>query len=258
MEVESVRRAPAPWLRGSVANYYGFRERAAAPVRRREGPGSHVVIVISFGREWLIDGERHTSFAAGLHRQQVTTEHQSESYGMHIELAPPAAWSLFRVPLSTLSQRIVELEEVFGRPNLPERLYEAGGWEQRFGLLDRLLSARLAAATAPSDGVVWAWRRLVETHGLVRIGRLAEELGWSRKRIVTRFREQVGLPPKAVARLLRFERAQQLLDGQAPPDWARIAVEAGYYDQSHLINDFRAVTGRTPETFFQDGVSSAA
>ena len=87
------------------------------------------------------------------------------------------------------------------------------------------------------------------------VGELARELGWSRKRLVARFREHVGLPPKAVAKLLRFERARELA-GTMP--WAELAFECGYYDQSHLINDFRAVTGRTPETFLQDTLSDAA
>jgi len=67
MEVERVVGSPAPALRGSVSPYYGFREQTAAPLRRREGPGRDIVVVISFGEEWRIDGERFTSFAAGLH-----------------------------------------------------------------------------------------------------------------------------------------------------------------------------------------------
>jgi AraC-like DNA-binding protein len=61
-----------------------------------------------------------------------------------------------------------------------------------------------------------------------------------------------------VARLLRFERARALTEQATDPDWTRIALEAGYYDQSHMINDFRAVTGRTPATFFQDMAADGA
>jgi transcriptional regulator GlxA family with amidase domain len=106
--------------------------------------------------------------------------------------------------------------------------------------------------------VIWAWRRLVQAGGNVAVSSLAQELGWSRKRIVARFREEIGLPPKATARLLRFDRARTLAEGAERRDWTRIAVECGYYDQSHLINDFGAFTGRTPATFFQDTVGAAA
>jgi AraC-like DNA-binding protein len=86
----------------------------------------------------------------------------------------------------------------------------------------------------------------------------AEELHWSRRRLVARFHEEVGLPPKAIGRLFRFEHAVELGARPDRPSWAEIALECGYYDQSHLINEFRAVTGRTPVTFFQDTTAAAA
>jgi AraC-like DNA-binding protein len=257
-EPQFAHRPPASALRGQVTSYYGFLERTAAPLRRREGPGTDVVIVISFGEEWLIDGRRHSSFAGGLHESQVTTEHQGRSHGMQINVSPPAAYMLFEQPLDALANTTVPLEDALGEASLPERLHEAGGWSARFHLLDRLLSERLAEAAPARREVVWAWGRLCSAHGNVRIAELADELGWSRRRLVARFREQVGLPPKAAARMLRFEHARALAESAAQPDWARIALECGYYDQSHLINEFRAVTGQTPVTFFQDTADAAA
>jgi AraC-like DNA-binding protein len=248
----NVRGVPAAGLRGCVSSYYGFRESTPGPIRRREGPGQDVVLIVSFGEEWVIDGERFTSFAAGLHDRQVTTEHAGHSYGMHINLAPPAAHMLFGLPMHTLARRVVTLEDVLDEPSLVDRLHEAGGWEARFQLLDAVLMKRLTGARPASPGVIWAWRRLVQAGGDHAVGSLAQELGWSRKRIAARFREEIGLAPKATARLLRFDRARALAEESERPDWTRIAVECGYYDQSHLINDFRSVTGRTPETFFQD------
>jgi AraC-like DNA-binding protein len=254
----AVEQAPSAALRGKVSRYYGFQEATPAPLRRREGPRGHVILLLSFGEQWSIDGELLTSFAAGLHERQVTTEHGGCSFGIHVDVAPPAAHMLFGLPMHLLAHRVVPIEDVLDEPSLADRLHEAGSWPDRFRLLDELLAKRLVEARPPSDGVVWAWRRLRKSDGRVAIGALAEELGWSRKRIVARFREEVGLPPKAVARLLRFERARTLIERAERPDWARIAVDCGYYDQSHLINDFVAVTGRTPATFFQDEVASAA
>ena len=249
-----IRRAPAHELRGHVTGYYGFGERTGAPVRRCEGPGVAIVVILAFAEHWLIDGARRTSFVGGLHESQVATEHPGRSLGMQIDLDPPAARAIFGVPLHQLANRTVPLEDVLDDPFLVERLAMSSGWRARFELLDSTLAARLAHAH-PSTDVAWAWRRLSATHGRIPIGRLAEELGWSRKRIVSRFREEIGLPPKAVAKLLRFERARRLA-GKMP--WVQLAFECGYYDQSHLINDFRAITGRTPETFLQDTQALAA
>jgi AraC-like DNA-binding protein len=245
-------------LRGSVTSYYGFREETGRPVNRLEGPGRYVVLIISFDEQWLIDGEKLCSFAGGLRDRQVATRHEGRSFGIHVNLEPFAAHALFGLPLDELAYRQVPLEDVLDEPDLAERLHDAETWDDRFRLLDHVLGRHLEDAEPPSPEIAWAWSRLAESDGDVRIGDLAGELGWSRKRIVARFREEIGLPPKRAARLLRFERARELADATARPDWAWIAREAGYYDQSHLINDFRSVTGRTPETFFQDTDEAAA
>jgi AraC-like DNA-binding protein len=253
-----VRGSVAPGLAGSVASYDGFFEETGAPVSRLEGPGRHVVLILSFGEEWQIDGERLESFVGALRERQVATRHEGRAFGIHVNLEAPAAHRLFRVPLHELAQRQAPLEDLLDEPFLAERLHDAAAWDERFRLLDEVFARRLEHAAPPSPEVVWAWMRLVETGGAVRIGDLASELGWSRKRIVARFREEVGLPPKRAARLLRFERARALAESAERPDWASIAVDAGYYDQAHLINEFRSFTGRTPETFFQDRLSAAA
>ena len=249
-----IRRAPAAPLAGRVTSYYGFEVETPEPVRQREGPGADVVVILTFEEHWLIDGERHTSFVAGLHERQVTTEHPGRSLGMQVDLDPLAARALVGAPLHELAGRTVPLEQILDTPFLVERLAAAPEWDARFALLDEALGRRLADASA-SPEVAWAWRQLQATHGRVPIGTLAAELGWSRKRIVARFRDEIGLPPKAAARLLRFERARELAGTMS---WGELAFECGFSDQPHLIAEFRRVTGRTPETFLQDTVAQAA
>jgi len=94
--------------------------------------------------------------------------------------------------------------------------------------------------------VAWAWRRIARGHGLVRVDRLAAEVGWSRKRLWSRFRSQLGLPPKRAAKLVRFDHAaHRLVAGEGA---ARVAADTGYADQSHLHRDVVAFTGVTPAT----------
>jgi AraC-like DNA-binding protein len=228
-------------------------------MRRREGPGADVIVLLSFGFDWRIGDatnpsrpwEHRTSFVAGLHQESVLTEHDGESYGMQVSLTPPGAHALLGIPMHELAGRTVALDAVvWKRANhLTEQLAGLDDWPQRFELLDSTLASRLADAQGPSAGVIWAWRRLSQAHGRVRIGALAAELGWSRKRLAVRFREEVGLSPKSLARLLRFERAKALLEREDPPDLARLALECGYYDQSHLGNEFRRITGTSPAAY---------
>lgn len=253
-----VRESLSPALRLRVRSYYGFEETTGGLTQRREGPGPEVVVILSFGNEWRIGGAlepqrplaRLDSFVGGLRDTSVVTEHDGWSAGMQINLAPTAAHMLFRLPMRELAEHNVPFDALLPDANLlVERLYEAGSWEERFSLLDDDLAKRLAGAPTPTPGVDWAWRQLQESRGRVPIGRLCEELGWSRRRLVARFRDEVGLGPKAVARLFRFEHALELAAADPDPSWAEIALGAGYYDQSHLSNEFRAITGLTPRQY---------
>ncbi len=248
-----VRRLPAPELRRAITAYHGFRSDEP-PTRRREGPGADVVLILTFEHEWRIDGERRASFAGGLRLDQVVTEHDGGMHGLQVSLAPWAAHMLLRVPLHELAGTSVPLEELLPG-DLTERVGAQQAWDTRFAALDRELTRRLAGARLPDPGVLFAWERLLATHGTARVGALATELGWSRKRLSARFREQIGLTPKAAARLLRFERARTLAGTMS---WGELAFACGFADQPHLIAEFRAFTGLTPETFLQDSAVRAA
>jgi len=89
--------------------------------------------------------------------------------------------------------------------------------------------------------------RLRATKGSASIESLAAEIGWSRRHFSARFREAVGLPPKALARLIRIEHAAQRVRAGEP--LADIAYAGGYADQSHLTRDFRELVGCTPTQF---------
>jgi AraC-like DNA-binding protein len=85
---------------------------------------------------------------------------------------------------------------------------------------------------------------VVTSQGHVRVEEVAAEVGWSRKRLWSRFRSQIGLTPKRAAQLVRFDHAaHRLADGHSA---ALVAAESGYADQSHLHRDVMAFTGGTP------------
>jgi AraC-like DNA-binding protein len=217
-------------------------------MRRLEGPGRDAVLILTFGNEWLIDGVRRESFIGGLRMSPVRTEHAGWSSGMHIGIAPWAAHALLGVPMHELAGTSIALDDVL-HSQLVGRVQGCGQWDHRFELLDDFFARAFASAKPVSREVVWAWKRLCGAQGDVRVGALVDELGWSRKRLGAHFREQIGLTPKATARLLRFERARELAGRMS---WAEIAFACGYADQSHLVSEFRAFSGRTPETFLQD------
>jgi AraC-like DNA-binding protein len=174
---------------------------------------------------------------------------------LQVDLSPLGAYQVFGIPADQLTGRLVDLHDVLGTDarRLGARVRDAPTWAQRFDLLDRFLLARLAHAPVVSPEVRFAWRRLTETAGAVRIGAICREVGWSHKHLITRFRQQVGLTPKRAARVSRFEHLlRRLAREQARPDWDQLAATAGYADQAHLIRDFRQFFGTSPTSHLRE------
>lgn len=262
---ELVFRPPDPRLRPYVNQYEGYVETAAAlPIRRREVPWPGAVLIINFGPAFRITDPRiaagpadYRSFLAGVHDSYVVTESTGLSYCMQVNFTPIGAHLFFRLPMDAIANRVVHLEDVIGPDagRLQEKLQEFPSWEERFTLLDTLVAARCSRARPPSPEIVWAWRQLQLPDDNLRIGALAKELGWSSRRLIAAFREQIGLPPKALARIIRFHRLIGWLDGQDEIRWAELAHRAGYYDQAHFNRDFRELAGKAPGEFFRRRVA---
>jgi AraC-like DNA-binding protein len=242
-------RPPHPALRRDIRTLTGWHERTDGPLRRSELPGGRIVLVVSFGPRMDVDGRTFTSFAAGLHDAPALTEHDGFGYGIQSYMTPLGARRFFGMPMSEITGQTVELEDLIGpvAGELAERLAEAPDWATRIDLFERAIAARVLAAPPVSSELEWAWERLLESDGAAPIGELAAELGWSRRHLAVRFRDELGMPPKALARLLRFERAVKRL--RAGDELADLALDAGYYDQAHFNRDFRAFAGTTPTAF---------
>jgi AraC-like DNA-binding protein len=248
-----VSRDPHRSLAGRVVGYVGYVERMNGRLGRLEAPFAGVVLIVSFAKKLRVvdagGGERSlTSFVGGLSDGPTYTEHDGDQFGIQIDLTPLAARALLGVPMLELTNRVVELDDVLGARagQLVDRLYAAGSWEARFLLLDATLGRRLAESEPPHPALVHVWSRLSESQGRMEIGDLCREVGWSRRYLTTRFREEIGLAPKTLARVLRFERVAGLLARGAGARFAEIAYECGYYDQAHLNRDFREFAGTTP------------
>ena len=130
---------------------------------------------------------------------------------------------------------------------LREALESAPSWEAKFGVLDDFFLARLDDELSPVPTITRALGRLRATSGAIPMSELADEIGCSRRYLVAGFREHVGITPKLLARILRFQRAVGMME--RPLSWAEISLACGYYDQAHLIRDFRQFTGSAPGEF---------
>ena len=246
---EAIPGTPDPRLHGSVESYMGYVERATAPMRRLEVPFAGIPMILSLGPSILVDGVRHRSFVAGLDDRATVTEYTGEQHGLEVKLTPLGARRLLGLPMGELARRVVPIDDLLAGEPLIERLHDARGWPERFAVLDELLLSRLADAPPVAVQVEHAWARLRATDGGVEIGALAGEVGWSRRHLTERFRMEVGLAPKAVARILRFQRVTRTLASNRGSGLADVAYACGYADQAHLNRDFREFAGTTPTDY---------
>jgi AraC-like DNA-binding protein len=259
---EMVRRAPPAALRDLVDGAYcGWTESGGPAPVRRELPVVKVPLIFNFGAPYRIgppggslDGSGlQESFAAGLYDSFAETQATGPAMALQLDLTPLGAYRLLAISPRELAGASTALADAFGRggASLVASLAEAPSWEERFRRLDQALLARLAGAPEAPPAVAWAWARLHASGGNAAIGPLAAGLGWSRKHLIERFRTVVGLPPKRLARILRFQRLSEALRQLEAPGarglpWAGLAFEHGYYDQAHLIRDCREFAGCTP------------
>ena len=240
-----------------MRRYVGFVERADREVRRLEAPSSTAVLVINFGAPLAVGAPGHPgtlhadSFIARVSARPATTAFAGTSAGVQVDFTPIGLHLFCGLPLHELPEPSIGLAEVLGDAGrrLEEALAEAPDWETRFDLLDVELTRRFALARAATPSVEWAWRALAQRGGAVEIGALCARLGCSPRHLITGFREQIGVPPKTAARILRFERAARLLRTSHHTALAWVAHAAGYHDQAHMTREFRVLAGTTPAAY---------
>jgi AraC-like DNA-binding protein len=252
---EVARRPPRPELhRYITSELEGWRQTRGSTDRLREVPFPGVPLILNLGAPWRVASglapgsvKRLDSFVAGLHTTPSFVEGNDCWACVELRLTPLGAHRLIGMPMHELANETVALEDVLPESEtLAERLREADSWVERFDLVEAFLVHRLADTAAPSPAIEWSWSQLQRSHGRISISTIAEELGWSHRRLIARFREQLGLAPKAVARVIRFDRATQLLSGPTPSTLASVAFDCGYFDQAHMNRDFRELAGTTP------------
>ena len=245
-------RPADPRLRGLLyRDLLGFEQESAAFSSWLEPPRPALTLIVDLEGEISVDGvPLPNAWIAGLSDRYALVGFGARYASIDLELTPPGAWSVLGVPLGELEGQTVRLEDAFGRAGelLVDQLHHARDWDDRFDAVEAFLLARADAGPRPTPAVAWALSRLWETDGRERVVSLAAQLGCSRRYLHARFREQVGLPPKSVARLIRFAAVRRRIE-LAPSRWADVAYEYGYADQSHLNRDFRELAGTTPSDF---------
>jgi len=168
---------------------------------------------------------------------------------------PGGAYPFLRIPQHEIAERLVALDAVLGSfgPTLHARIADGTSSSERIRMVEQVLLARLSEFHKPDDRLSKAIQLIYQAGGCLPMDSLGKTLGVNARALDRTFNTRVRIPPKTLCRIVRFQRVFKLLeDRDAGLSWPQIALECGYYDQSHLIKEFKAFAGKEPTGYLAE------
>lgn len=244
---------PGPPLADYVANMWALRDVPAHSTERIV-PSGTLELVVNLDKDAIriYDPRRMAwqqysgTVVSGAYRRFFVIDTRDHASIVGVHFRPGGAWAFLGVPPGELADRHVDLETLWGRSalELRDRLCAAATATDRFAVLETALVLRLAGFHHGHPAVPFALNELGRPG--VTVGEVAAGVDLSRRRLIEVFTAEVGMTPKRLSRVLRFQRASALARSGTAVDWARLARACGYFDQSHLIHDVSEFTGTSP------------
>jgi len=247
--------APPPSLAGLVASFWDICIPAVEETRVRILPNACVDIVVyvsdtSFGEGSAgIVAPPHRSYIVGSTLRSFMVRSAGWRHVVGVSLLPAGVQRMLGMPARLLGEGILLLDEVIGsRATYLEDRVLTGAPQ---GALQRLREVLLELRSSDNANalVERAVTSLRNASGLKRMDALASEANVSTRKLERHFLEHVGISAKTYARLIRFDRAVRDLDGRGARGWSQFALDHGYSDQAHFINEFKEFAGITPTQF---------
>jgi AraC-like DNA-binding protein len=254
------RFLPSPPLSASVEAFCFSEGEASLQTKERRLPDGRVALVINLGHEMLRVAHRehddqfqsfHGSVLSGAHSQFSVLDTTTLVTTIYVCFKPGGARPFLPMPATELTNQVVDLSRVFGTAafDLREQLQAAQTNDDRVRILERFLLARVAWEQASHPAVTFALALFQAGHKRRSISEVTAQLGLNPKRFIKLFEEAVGLTPKVFCRVLRFQEGMGLIENGQRVSWADLALDCGYFDQAHLIHDFQAFSGLTPQAY---------
>ena len=260
MDQTIIRRSTGPPLSRFVeCIWYSARRVSSHPRERALATGAVTLIIRLEGEPLRIfDSDADVqgrcfreSLVWGPRGSHVVTDTARRGAVVGVQFKPGGAGPVLGLPASELTGVHVSLSDVWGAAarRLRENLLDAPTTEILFQRLEIELLARISRRRFPHPAATHALSVLAATPETALIGRIQKDTGYSPKRFIALFSSAVGLTPKLYSRIGRFQSVIRAVSQGAKADWAQVALDCGYSDQSHLNREFRIFSGVTPSAY---------
>ena len=185
---------------------------------------------------------------SGAHGRGFVPDSEEEIFITGVHFKPGGAFPFLGLPAGELADTHVDLETLWGPSayRLREQLSEACSTGERFQLLENALLSRLCDGVEKHYAVSTALEIFEKNEPGPKVRELTKYLGLSQRRFIQVFKAEVGMTPKLFSRIQRFQQTRTLIQKNLSPNWAGLAIDLGYFDQSHLIREFVEFSGRSP------------
>jgi AraC-like DNA-binding protein len=253
---------PAYPLNVFIANFIYYRDYNPVHSLDRFLPDGDINVVIDLTDypKFIYDNEtlkeiqacKHVWFS-GIRTNYITIPSGRDSEMFVINFKKGKAYPFVQVPLDELTDSVVDGDLILTKEimNMREMILSLPTIPQKFQYAELHLLKQFANKLQPNPFVDDAVEKIIHSPDQITMKKLAEKVGYSQKHFIRIFRKNVGLAPKAFLKVIRFQKAIQELEFSKYINWASIALDCGYYDQAHFINDFKHFSGFTPQQYMR-------
>ncbi len=218
-------------------------------------PDGCVELILNFGAEFLQHNDegrelQPRNFLVGQMTGPILISPTGPVQLIGIRFHPGGTAPFLRLPLHEITDQVVELGGLSSK--LERELVcvtsAFGSLAEKITAIEEFLTRELLSRE-PDARLMMLAARIVDSDGLVSVDQLASEAGISSRQLERRFLREIGLGPKLLGRIIRFQQVFRAVE-QCDAAWAAVAIDCGYYDQAHLIRDFNQFARQTPAVLF--------
>lgn len=190
---------------------------------------------------------------SGMRNTYITIPSGKDSEMFIINFHKGKSYPFVQLPLHELTDSVVDGDLVLTREimDMREMLLESDSISGKFQVAESFLTKKFRNRLIINPFIDFAVNKILQSPDQTSIEHISCKVGYSQKHLIKLFKDNVGMTPKGFLKVIRFQKAIQEIDISKRINWTSLALESGYYDQAHFINDFKLFSGFTPQEYIQ-------